>query len=249
VFLYLAPLFLSGCSACEGAFPVTPDATADASQVAADAALPCQREGSMDALEHAPECVGRCTEAANPKVLRVTLDALSPRVVHNGLGAVVARIKNVGPTPVTLCFRLEVSEPTGWDRVAGIAPQKPEPGKTEPGKTNECDHPRLPFPLRTFSPRDASVDEFKVGATVTCTRSVRAVLLPGRALTKTISWPAIRLPQAPRPWEDDAGHRFYPKVVPVPLAVGTYKVEAEIPFVDAPPELRQLATTIEVGAD
>jgi hypothetical protein len=198
------------------------------------------RDGAIEALERMPECLITCTDAADPKVLVTSLERLAPRVLPGGTGAVIAKIKNVGASPVTLCLRLESTEATGWDRLSGVAPPKPD---------SSCERPRLPFPLRTLDGRDANVDELKLDASVICAKTIRTVLLPGRTLTKTVPWTALRLPPAPKPYEDDAGNKYYPKAIPTTLRRGVYKVEAELPFVDAPSELKRVMTTIEVNAE
>lgn len=231
----------AGCSACDVPGTAPRDAAPDAlSSHVSDAAPSCNREGSLDAVEKATECMVRCADAADPHLLRVSAETLVPTVLPGGTAAVIARIKNVGQTPATLCLRAESSEPVGWDRIAGVG---------TPPADRACEHPRFPFPLRTLSWRDADVDELKVGTNVLCARTLRVVLLPGRTLSKSIAWIATRLPPPPRPWEDDAGHRFYPKDIPVPLSKGTYRIETDFPFVDAPPELLHATTTIDVRDD
>lgn len=213
----------------------------DAARATADAApTGCTRDGNIEALEHAPECMMRCTEVADAKTLAVSVESLGGAVFPGGTGAVTARIKNVSDVPVTLCLRAESAETTGWDRVAGVTAPPPDP---------TCQRLHFPFSLRTFrtdSGRDINVDELNVGTNVTCTRTIQAVLLPGRSFTKTIAWVALRLPPAPRPWEDDAGHRYYPKAVPTVLGKGHYRLEVDFPFNDAPPELRRASAAVEV---
>lgn len=205
-----------------------------------DAGASCVRDGSLDAIERSGECVAPCTDEADPRFLVTSLESLKARALPGAASALTARIKNVGARPITVCLRVESSEPLGWDRIAGVSP---------PVVDRACERPRLAMSLRTVDHRDADVDELKVGSRVLCANTLRIVLPPGRSLTKSLVWVATRLPPPPRPWEDDAGHRFYPKDAPVPLARGTYRVEADVPFYDAPPALGRVATTMEVETE
>lgn len=230
----------SGCSACDP-LAAYADAGFDSGTTARDAASKsCNRDGNIDNVEREPECAVACADPADPRFLRTSLENLSPKVLPGGTASLVARIKNVATTPVTICFRTESVEPTGWDRVAGI---------TTPLADTGCERPRLTFLPRTLGNHDASVDELKVGTNVLCTRTLRVVLMPGRTLTRSIAWSGLRLPPAPRPWEDDAGNRYYPKTVPVPLSKGTYRIEVDVPFFEAPIELRRIATSVEISAE
>ncbi len=232
-----------GCSR-DGTSPSRHDAAiATDASASHDAGLsPCtlRASGPIEALERAAECAVKCADVADPLTIRTSLESVGGRVLPGGPGAVLARITNVGSAPVTLCLRAESSAAGGWEKVSGI---------TAPAADTKCERPHFSFPLRTFGRRDASVDELDVNANVICSRTVRAVLLPGRSLTKTLQWAAIRLPAAPRPWEDDAGHRYYAKAIPVPLRNGTYRIEAELPFVDAPGELRKVSALVDVMAE
>ncbi|MBK6695715.1 MAG: hypothetical protein IPG50_26420 [Myxococcales bacterium] len=233
----LAVAMVCGNSACD-AEPRRARESPDAARHVLDAAASCVHDGAIDALERLSECAVRCNEVPDVKVIQATVEPLSRSVLPGGTGALVLRIKNVGATPQPLCFRTESSIATGWERLSGVSPPKPDQG---------CERPRIPWLTRTLDYRDASVDELKLGTQVLCARSLRVVLMPGRSLTKTVAWTALRLPAAPRPFEDDAGNRYYPKAVPLPLGKGTYRVELEVPYVDAPPEQRRFAASIDVA--
>jgi len=232
------------CDAKGGRVPAEPARDAAPRSASPDAGrdggVSCVRDGSLDAIERTGECLAPCADVADPRVVATTLESSKRAALPGAASALTARIKNVSARPVTICLRVESSEPLGWDRIAGV---------TAPVVDRACEHPRLVMALRTIDRRDADVDDLKVGSRVLCASTLRVILPPGRSLTKSLVWVATRLPPPPRPWEDDAGHRFYPKDSPVPLTRGSYRVETDIPFFDGPPELTRVAVTMDVESE
>jgi hypothetical protein len=228
------------CTPREDKSAAAADVTPIDSQASGSHDTVCTRD-KLDGIERDPACSVRCSDTADVRSLRTSLEAPNPSTIPGGATALLARITNVGEDAVFVCLRGEATDAKGWDRVHGIALAHPS--------DDPCSDVHLAFAKRTLDARRVDVDQFKPGSPLPCSRTYRVLVRAGRSLTMAIPWAAFALPAPPSPVEDDAGHRFYPKTAPRPLSPGRYKVEVTIPFVEAVAELRIVSATIDVQAE
>lgn len=206
----------------------------------------CARSGALDAIEADPSCVvkqaGDDTMRAVLKYLSISLNIDPSDVIAGSSSLLELTIKNVSSSEVTLYFEAR-SRPPGlrpdWSRVAGI----PEPQPNAPEAN------RLFFPVTTTDGHDRDVDAVPTvaGSGATSSPTLLAVhLRPGAKLARSIPWWALSIP-APAPIvKDDAGHRYVPKTVALPLYPGSYKITVELPFHGLEREERKVSTHVRV---
>lgn len=210
----------------------------DAAVEAPSPSATCQHEGNIESVERDPACLAPC-DTFDARRLQTSLSTLSSRVPPGGVVGLTAKITNVHRAPVVVCLHADAADRANWDRVHGLPAAAEHP----------CSSAHFVFAVRTLDARRADVDALKLTPNVHCRQTYRVTLMPGRSLTKSLLWTAVRIPAPARPWEDDAGRRYVPKATPTPLPAGSYTIEVEVPFVDAPPELRVAAASIELAVD
>jgi hypothetical protein len=117
-------------------------------------------------------------------------------------------------------------------------------------KPPASDAPRLHFVISTLDAFGHDVDGVPTVAgtdVVPTPASVLAVRLrPGGKLTEALSWWALRIPPPPPIVTDDAGHRFVPKTLAVPLLSGDYTISVELPLHGLAPRERTVTTQVHV---
>jgi len=122
-----------------------------------------------------------------------------------------------------------------WSRLAGV----PEP-KAVGSAAPPVEGFHLFLGVRTLDAHERPVDGLPwspPAAAQTTPRLLRVRLRPGGRLTSTMQWWALRIPTPAPITRDDAGHRFVPKTMPVPLTPGEYVVAVDLPLHGvAPPE-------------
>ncbi len=239
-------------AACDDNKPVATTPSASASINEAPPAPPpregCARTGTFAALENDPACVTKhaTEEAMRAAMKRVAINvALEPAEVITGNTALMTiTMTNTSPAEATIFLEARprpIGPRTDWSRVIGI----PEPKNT----TSEV--PRLFFPLTTTDSWDHDVDSLPVvnGSTTLPPPPVTTLavhLRPSGKLTHTASWWALRIP-APAPvFQDDAGHRYYPKTAAVSLIPGEYTITVELPLFGLTREERRYTTRVRV---
>ena len=207
----------------------------------------CARVGSLDALESDPSCVIR---QVGDDVMRTSMKTLAigvvlepPEVTAGASGSFALSIRNTGPSEVLVVLEAR-PRPIGprldWTRVVGI------PGERVP----TSDTPRLFFSLTTSDSANHDVDAMPVLSGSTPAPGALTLLgvhlRPGGKLTHTSSWWALRIP-APAPmYQDDAGHRYYPKTAAVPLLPGEYTATMEVPLYGVTREERRFGARVKV---
>jgi hypothetical protein len=65
-------------------------------------------------------------------------------------------------------------------------------------------------------------------------------------LTQTVSWWALRIPVPAPISRDDAGHRYVPKTVPLPLPPAEYTIAMDLPLHGISPPESTITTRIKV---
>lgn len=250
-----ATAFTSALGACErDATPPPPPPVSAPLERAPEYVPPppegCVRSGSFeDVLGDATCVVERATddprETLRALSLVLTLDA--PVVVAGT--AVVARlsVENRSSEEVGVVL---AATPTGfgprpdWSRLSGV----PEP-KTGANDAAVPERYHFAFPVRTLDTKDKTVDGLPITATLSTpppAKLHRVRLRPGKRLARAFSWWALRIP-APGPiTRDDAGHRYVPKTVALPLPPGEYAVEVELPLHGLSPAEARVTTRVQV---
>ena len=251
-----ALLMLAALIACED--PPKVAASLDAGAKKPEAAAPtveapkregCSRVGSLEYAETDPSCILR-TLHVSEEMMRATMKqvtitpTLEPEdVIAGSSGVFHITIKNTSSSEALVAFEAKTRLPgprTDWSRVVGV----PEPKTVS-------DTPKLFFPISTTDSYNREVDALPTvseGATpVAPTPTVLGVYLrPGGKLTHTALWWALRIP-APAPmYQDDAGHRFYPKTAATPLLPAEYNIIVDLPLYALSREERKLSHRVKV---
>lgn len=176
------------------------------------------------------------------KDLSISLSVEPAEAVAGSAALLELAIKNVSASEVTVVFEARARPPglrPDWSRVAGI----PEP------QANVSEANRLFFPVTTTDGYDRDVDAVPTvaGTGASAPSTLLAVhLRPGAKLVRSISWWALSIP-APAPIvKDDAGHRYVPKTVALPLSSGSYKIAVELPLHGLEREERKITTQVKV---
>jgi hypothetical protein len=231
--------------ACEEAPRAQPDASLrPAPPKPAVAEEGCARTGNVDALAADPACVvARPTEEAMRaalKKLSIATALESAEVFAGGSTTVTVTIQNTSAEPVLIVFESR-ARPAGprpdWSRVAGVPSARLELATS----------PKLFFAITTTDARDREVDALPTVATpTTAPTPVGTLLKPGGKLTHTASWWALGIP-APAPiFQDDAGHRYFPKTSALPLFPGEYNVVVDVPIYGLSREERKFIAHVRV---
>lgn len=208
----------------------------------------CVRSGTFDGVENDPACAVKAPPSedvvrASMKALEITVAPESTEVYTGGTNLITVTIKNASPGEAQVWLESR-SRATGartdWTRVVGV----PEPH----AGTNEVS--KLWFPLTTTDPWDRDVDGVPTTGSGAAPTPVPLLirLPPGKKLVRKIEWFALRIP-APAPmFQDDAGHRFYPKTLALPLPAGEYGVAIDLPFFALSKEERKQTLRLKVLA-
>jgi len=230
--------------ACEKETPPPPPTRSVAASVPLYVPPPpegCARTGSLEGVESDPTCVVARSDETTPretfKSLSFELVPDSPHVVAGAASTLRLTITNRAASEVVLL--LEATPTTSgprpdWTRLAGVPEPKPAPSGVTP-----IDVYRLAMPLRTLDSQQHGVDGLPstAGGAAPVPRLLRVRLRPGGKLTHVFTWWALRIP-APGPiTRDDAGHRYVPKTIAIPLPSGEYTVDVDLPIHGSqPPE-------------
>ncbi|MFO0741031.1 MAG: hypothetical protein U0270_34350 [Labilithrix sp.] len=208
----------------------------------------CLRSGLFDGVENDPACAVKTPPTedmvrASMKQLEIAVAPEATETYAGGTVIITLTIRNTSPNEAQVWLESR-SRSTGartdWSRVVGV----PEPH----AGVNEV--PKLWFPVTTTDQWDRDVDG--VPTTGTGAAPVPTPLLvrvpPGKKLVRKIEWFALRIP-APAPmFQDDAGHRFYPKTLALPLTQGEYGVAIDLPFFALSKEERKQTLRLKVLA-
>ncbi|MBX3188513.1 MAG: hypothetical protein KF819_15970 [Labilithrix sp.] len=206
----------------------------------------CHR-ASLEGIEHDASCVlARATDdAMRDFAKRVTIDLVpDARVVPAGNSTLLRlTLKNTSSEETLLVFDA-LPRPPGprpdYARLAGVPEAHP---------TNEST-PRLHFGLTTTNSHDQNVDGMPTipnsAPSPSPPRLLGVRLRPGAKLTHQVTWYALRIPPPPPVVTDDAGHRFIPKTLAVPLYPGEYTAALEVPFHGLVPAERVISTKLTV---
>lgn len=205
----------------------------------------CARSGMMDGIEADPTCVvkppSEDTVRASMKQLAITVTPDKAEVFSGGTVHLTVTIRNTSTREATVWLEASTRATgvrTDWTRVVGIP--EPHPGATEV--------PRLFFNVTTTDSWDRDVDAVPTtgsgSSPVPTPLGIR--LRAGAKLTRVVEWFALRIP-APAPmFQDDAGHRFYPKTLAYPLPAGDYGVALYLPFFSLSKEERKQVLKLKV---
>lgn len=208
----------------------------------------CLRSGLFDGVENDPTCAVKNAPSedivrAAMKQLEIAVAPEQPEVYAGGTILITLTIKNRSPTEANVWLESR-SRATGartdWARVVGV----PEPH----AGTNEVS--KLWFPITTTDQWDRDVDGVPTTGTGTAPTPTPVLVRvpPGKKLIRKIEWFALRIP-APAPmFQDDAGHRFYPKTLALPLSAGEYGVAIDLPFFALSKEERKQTLRLKVLA-
>lgn len=207
----------------------------------------CARSGMMDGIELDATCVVKPpaeeTVRESMKQLTVTVTPEATETYSGGTVHLTVTIKNTSASEATVWLEASTRSSgvrTDWARVVGVP--EPHPGAGEV--------PRLFFNLTTTDTWERDVDAVPTtgsgSAPVPTPLGVR--LRPGAKLTRVVEWFALRIPAPPPMFQDDAGHRFYPKTVALPLTAGEYGVALYLPFFALSKEERKQSLKLKVLA-
>lgn len=208
----------------------------------------CPRSGLFDGVENDAACAVKTppseeTVRAAMKQLEIAVTPENTEIYAGGTIILTLTIKNVSPNeaPVWLESRSRsTGARTDWSRVVGVP--EPHAGVNEVAK--------LWFPITTTDSWDRDVDGVPTVGTGSAPVPVPLLvrLKPGGKLVRKIEWFALRIP-APAPmYQDDAGHRFYPKTIASPLPPGEYGVAVDLPFFALSKEERKQTMKLKVLA-
>lgn len=248
----VAVLCVLGLASCDDATksatstPVSASVERGADAAAAPTGDGCTRSGSLEAIENDPACV--VTRVSDEwmrdldKRVSFAIASDDPTVVGGSGATLRLTITNRAPTPTLVVFDAFVHVPgprPDWSRLAGVPEVKPPPADT----------PRLHFAITTLDASHHDVDGMPSvagGATPAPARVLAVKLKPGAKLTRALSWWALRIP-APLPIvKDDAGHRFVPQTLAIPLTEGDYTISVEVPLHGVSTQERTITTEVHV---
>jgi len=199
----------------------------------------------MEGIELDPACVvkppSEDTVRASMKQLAVSMTPDAQEAFSGGTVHLTVTIKNTSTTEATVWLEANARATglrTDWSRVVGVP--EPHPGASEV--------PRLFFSVTTTDQWDRDVDAVPTTGTgsspVPTPIGVR--LRAGAKLTRVVEWFALRIPAPAPTFQDDAGHRFYPKTIAYPLTAGEYGIALYTPFFALSKEERKQALKIKV---
>lgn len=225
--------------------PVLPDAAPPPPRLVPPPREGCARSGMMDGIEADSTCIVKPpsddTVRASMKQLAVTVTPETTETYSGGTVHLTVAIKNTSATEATVWLEASTRATgvrTDWSRVVGVP--EPHPGATEV--------PRLFFNLTTTDPWDRDVDAVPTtgsgSSPIPTPLGIR--LRPGAKLTRVVEWFALRIPAPPPMFQDDAGHRFYPKTIAHPLGAGDYGIALYLPFFGLSKEERKQSLKVKV---
>lgn len=206
----------------------------------------CAKTGPIAALEVDPACafhpVGEEVMRGAMRYLSVSATAEPAEVITGNSAMVTITIANTSSVERLVVLEARPRHPgprTDWSRISGIPEVKGAEGA-----------PHVLFAMRTVDARNHDVDALPTlsGSTpeVAPPTAIGIYLRPGGKITHTLSWWAMRIP-APAPIvKDDAGHRFVPKTVALPLDRGEYGVVIDVPLFALSPEERKQVIHVKV---
>lgn len=243
-------LLLLVVAACDDPPKASPVASLDASAEPPPPPPPpkdgCLRGATLENVETDPTCLAKQppsedTVRAAMKQLTITLAPDTTDVFPGSTLLLPVVIKNTSSNEATLWLEARAKSTgarTDWSRIVGM----PEP------HAGAQEIPRLFFQMSTTDQWDRDID----GVPTTGQGSAPAPvplevrIKPGGKLTHVISWVAVRIP-APAPmFQDDAGHRFYPKTNAFPLTAGDYNVAIDVPLYGLSKEERKQTLRLKV---
>lgn len=240
------------CFACDDPPKVVADAGVDASEQAPPPPVVqrdgCLRSGLFDGVENDATCAVKTPPTedvvrAAMKQLEITVASEQPEIYAGGTVIISLSIKNISTSEAQVWLESRsrmTGARTDWSRVVGVP--VPHEGVNEVSK--------LWFPITTTDQWDRDVDGVPTtGTGAAPTPSPLLIRLPpGRKLVRKIEWFALRIP-APAPmFQDDAGHRFYPKTLAYPLTQGDYGVAIDLPIFGLSKEERKQTLRLKVLA-
>lgn len=249
----LSAATLALVAACDDPPKVAPAARADAGEPPPPPLPVVQREGCLrsglfEGVENDPACAVKTPPSedvvrAAMKQLEIAITPEASETYGGGTILLTLTIKNKSPSEAEVWLESR-SRSTGartdWSRVVGV----PEP------HAGVHDVPKLWFSITTTDQWDRDVDGVPTvgtGAPPTPT-PILIRLPPGKKLVRKIEWFALRIP-APAPmFQDDAGHRFYPKTIAHPLTRGEYGVAVDVPLFALSKEERKQTLRLKVLA-
>jgi hypothetical protein len=174
------------------------------------------------------------------KKLTITAALESSEVFAGSSTTVTVTIHNTSTEAVPVVLEAR-SRPAGprpdLSRVAGIPS----------ARLDLATSPKAFFSITTTDARDREVDALPtVAAPTSQPTPVGTTLKPGAKLTHTASWWALGIP-APAPiFQDDAGHRYFPKTSAIPLYPGEYNVVVDVPIYGLSREERKFTARVRV---
>lgn len=255
------PLLIAGAvagielAACEGTSTPAPSAKPSASApppYVPPAAEGCARTGTLEAVEADPACiVPRVDDTVmreTMKHLKISLEPDAATVLGGATALLRLALTNAGENEISVVFDAQppgaVARPD-WSRLAGVPEPKPSPS----GAPVLPEGFRLMMPVRTLDVHDRSVDGLPSSppaALAASPRILRVRLRPRGKLTQTVSWWALRIPVPAPITRDDAGHRYVPKTVPLPLPPAEYTIAIDLPLHGISPPESTITTHIRV---
>ncbi|MBX3231847.1 MAG: hypothetical protein KIT84_11775 [Labilithrix sp.] len=226
--------------------PAAPDAAAPAPPPPPPPREGCARS-TFEGIETDPACVVKApseeTVRASMKQLSVTVTPDTTETYAGGTVHLTVTIKNTSPTEAMVWLEATTRTTgvrTDWARLVGVPDRHP----------GASDVPRLFISLTTTDPWDRDVDAVPtVGSGAPPAPVPLGVRLrPGAKVRRVVEWFALRIPAPPPMFQNDAGHRFYPKTAALPLAPGEYGVALDLPFFALSKEERKQALKLKVLA-
>lgn len=237
---------ISACDDPPKAAPPPPDASAEPPPPPPPPKDGCLRGATLDNVETDPACLAKQppsddTVRAAMKQIELTVTPDSTEVYPGSTVLISVVFRNTSQSEATLWLDARARSTgsrTDWSRIVGMP--EPHPGAQE--------IPRLFFQMTTTDQWERDIDGVPQTGQGSAPAPVplRVRIKPGNKLTHVISWVAVRIP-APAPmFQDDAGHRFYPKTNAFPLGAGDYNVAIDIPIFALSKEERKQTLRLKV---
>jgi hypothetical protein len=177
------------------------------------------------------------------KQLEIDVSTESNEVFTGSTTIVTLTIKNVSPAEANLWLEARshvTGARTDWARIVGVP-------ATHDGVIEQ---PKLWFPMTTTDQWDRDVDGVPTTGTGSAPPPIALVVRvrPGAKLVKKLEWFALKIPPPAPMFQDDAGHRFYPKTLALPLTPGEYGVAIDLPLFALSKEERKQTLRLKVLA-
>lgn len=242
--------FVAACLlACDDppkAAPVVPDASAEPPPPPPPPKDGCLRGATLDNVESDPACAvkqapSEDTVRASMKQLTIAVTSDTTEAYPGSTVLLSVVIRNTSASEASLWLEARAKTTgsrTDWSRIVGM----PEP------HAGAQELPRLFFQMTTTDQWDRDVDGVPTTGQGSAPAPVplQVRIKPGGKITHVISWVAVRIP-APMPmFQDDAGHRFYPKTNAFPLGAGDYGVAIDVPIFGLSKEERKQTLRLKV---